>query len=81
MIPVNSALTKYARIGLENSEKRAITSGLFFNGSIVEESRDREKSIKPRKKTGFPIIFALLPPISPIKKPMMMNKDAKTVIN
>lgn len=75
---VNSALTRNARIGLSRVEKKRITSGFVLSGSTVEESKEREKRMKPRKKIGLLISFAFLPN-RPKRKPRIIKKDASRV--
>lgn len=78
IIPVKRALIKYASMGLENSERKAIISWLFFKGSIYEESRESAKSINPRKKSGLPNILDFLLRIVS-KNPTIINTEAKSV--
>lgn len=75
---VNIALTRNATTGFERLEKKSITSGFSFRGDSVEESREREKSKKPRKKSGLLINFVFLPKIFNIN-PVIISSGARTV--
>lgn len=63
---------------MEKLERKEITSGLVLNGAMLEESRERENRIKPRKKIDLLIILDFFP-TNPKKNPMIMSIGANSV--
>ena len=77
MIIVKRAVTTNATVGLSNSANSLINSGLFFNGSTVDESQFNVKRIKPKKNIGLLINFNFLFNI-PRTNPITINTEAIT---